>query len=67
MTTDAKATTGRAKPDGITPSQTVGPYFAYVLTPKAYDYPELVINEVATPDAAGERIRIEGRAEADGA
>jgi protocatechuate 3,4-dioxygenase alpha subunit len=60
MTTDAKATTGRAKPEGITPSQTVGPYFAYVLTPKAYGYPELVTNEVATPDAAGERIRIEG-------
>ena len=49
-------------PDGITPSQTVGPFFAYVLTP--HDYPtavrEIFSRDLATPDAAGERIRLEG-------
>jgi protocatechuate 3,4-dioxygenase alpha subunit len=49
-----------AKPAGITPSQTVGPFFHYALTPKTYGRPELVNNQVATPDAAGERVRIEG-------
>jgi protocatechuate 3,4-dioxygenase alpha subunit len=48
------------KPEGITPSQTVGPFFHYALTPKSYGGTELVTNQVATPDAAGERIRIEG-------
>lgn len=46
---------------GLTPSQTVGPFFAYVLTPKDYGYPELAGNDLVTPDVAGERIRIEGR------
>lgn len=49
-----------------TPSQTVGPFFAYGLTPQQYGYP---LSSVATPDIAagqpeasdGERIRIEGR------
>lgn len=49
-----------AKPSGITPSQTVGPFFAYVLTPHDYALPAIVSNDLATPDAAGERIRIEG-------
>jgi protocatechuate 3,4-dioxygenase, alpha subunit len=54
---------------GITPSQTVGPFFAYGLTPgKDYDWSDLFINNLVTPDAAGERIRIEGRVlDADGA
>jgi protocatechuate 3,4-dioxygenase, alpha subunit len=46
---------------GITPSQTVGPFFHYSLTPKAYGYAEIVTNDLLTEDAAGERIRIEGR------
>jgi protocatechuate 3,4-dioxygenase alpha subunit len=46
---------------GITPSQTVGPFFAYCLTPKAYGYAEIITNDLLTEDAAGERIRIEGR------
>jgi protocatechuate 3,4-dioxygenase alpha subunit len=46
---------------GITPSQTVGPFFHYCLTPKAYGYAEVVTNDLLTEDAAGERIRIEGR------
>jgi protocatechuate 3,4-dioxygenase alpha subunit len=47
---------------GITPSQTVGPYFAYGLTPKGkYDWKDTFSNNLLTPDASGERIRIEGR------
>lgn len=53
----------------ITPSQTVGPYFAYGLTPtKRYDWSDLVTGNLLTPDAVGERIRIEGRvSDGDGA
>ena len=55
-------------PRDITPSQTVGPFFAYCLTPKAYGYAEVVTNDLVTEDAAGERIRIEGRVfDGDGA
>jgi protocatechuate 3,4-dioxygenase alpha subunit len=48
---------------GQTPSQTVGPYFAYGLTPGqyAYQFRALADAHVITPDADGERIRIEGR------
>lgn len=49
-----------ARPDGITPSQTVGPFFAYVLTPHEYATRPLFSADLATPDAAGERVRIEG-------
>jgi protocatechuate 3,4-dioxygenase alpha subunit len=62
----------------ITPSQTVGPYFAYGLAPhsrcdwspdrKAYDWKETVGANLVTPDATGEKIRIEGRVtDGDGA
>ena len=47
---------------GITPSQTVGPYFAYGLTPTGkYDWKDTFSNNLVTSDASGERIRIEGR------
>jgi protocatechuate 3,4-dioxygenase alpha subunit len=47
---------------GITPSQTVGPFFAFSLTPgDAYDYRELVTNDLRTEDAVGEPVRIVGR------
>jgi protocatechuate 3,4-dioxygenase alpha subunit len=47
---------------GITPSQTVGPFFAYGLTPKGqYDWSDLLDGNLVTPDVSGERIRIEGR------
>jgi protocatechuate 3,4-dioxygenase alpha subunit len=49
---------------GITPSQTVGPFFAYGLTPgqnKKYDWKDTFGTNLVTPDASGERIRIEGR------
>ncbi|HVY59788.1 MAG TPA: protocatechuate 3,4-dioxygenase subunit alpha [Xanthobacteraceae bacterium] len=54
---------------GITPSQTVGPYFAYGLTPGGkYDWNDAFSNNLVTPDASGERIRIEGRVlDGDGA
>ena len=50
------------KVDGITPSQTVGPYFAYGLTPGSkYDWNDAFSNNLVTADTTGERIRIEGR------
>lgn len=47
-------------PLGITPSQTIGPFFAYALTPRAYGGAELATEQVATDGVAGERIRVEG-------
>lgn len=53
----------------ITPSQTVGPFFAYGLTPKGrcawdpngqYSWKNSVESNLVTPDASGTRIRIEG-------
>lgn len=46
-----------------TPSQTVGPYFAYGLTPEQYGYDFKSIADGAMIDAhaPGQRIRIEGR------
>jgi protocatechuate 3,4-dioxygenase, alpha subunit len=47
--------------NGITPSQTVGPFFAYALTPEHYGFAPLANNSVRTPDAEGVPVRIEGR------
>ena len=46
-----------------TPSQTVGPYFAYGLCPQQYDFDlkSLFSPELVTPDAAGEHITLIGR------
>ena len=50
------------RPDGITPSQTVGPFFAYALTPTGrYAIADLAGDDLVTDDAAGPRIRIVGR------
>ena len=50
------------KAGGITPSQTVGPYFAYGLTSNGkYDWNDAFSNNLVTPDATGERIRVQGR------
>ncbi len=48
---------------GPTPSQTVGPFFAYGLTPGAYGYPfrEIHTSDLAGPDVSGERISVEGQ------
>ncbi len=54
MSTEQKA------PLGLTPSQTIGPFFAYALTPRAYGGKELATEQVAGEGVAGERIRIEG-------
>jgi len=46
----------------ITPSQTVGPYFAYGLTPRGkYPWKDTFGADLVTRDASGERIRIEGQ------
>jgi protocatechuate 3,4-dioxygenase alpha subunit len=57
------------KPEGITPSQTVGPYFAYGLSSQGkYDWNDAFSNNLVTPDVSGERIRVEGRVfDGDGA
>ena len=56
----------------ITPSQTVGPFFAYGLAPHSrcewrpeqgkdvYDWKETVGANLVTPDASGTKVRIEG-------
>jgi protocatechuate 3,4-dioxygenase, alpha subunit len=46
-----------------TPSQTVGPFFAYGLAPEQYGYPfrSLAGSRLADDDTPGERIRIMGR------
>src|ERR1700737_4907604 len=50
------------KAQGITPSQTVGPFFKYGLTPNGkYDWNDAFTNNLVTADTSGERIRIEGR------
>lgn len=47
---------------GITPSQTVGPYFAYCMTgTERYGTRDLVGSNLITADTAGERIRISGQ------
>jgi protocatechuate 3,4-dioxygenase alpha subunit len=48
---------------GQTPSQTVGPYFAYGLTATqySYDFDQPFDAVLALDGAAGERIRLEGR------
>jgi protocatechuate 3,4-dioxygenase, alpha subunit len=58
-----------AERHGITPSQTVGPYFAYALTPgDAYSLSALAGDDLVTPDTVGEPIVIEGRVtDGDGA
>ncbi|MDO9404377.1 MAG: protocatechuate 3,4-dioxygenase subunit alpha [Polaromonas sp.] len=46
-----------------TPSQTVGPYFAYGLSPTQYgfDYKSLFTPVLAQPEAKGEHIRLSGK------
>ena len=53
---------------GITPSATVGPFFLFGLIPSTYGGQDLITNDLVTPDASGEKIRIEGRVlDGDGA
>ena len=48
---------------GPTPSQTVGPFFAYGLTPGAYGYPfrEIHRSQLAGPEVEGTPITLEGQ------
>jgi protocatechuate 3,4-dioxygenase, alpha subunit len=48
---------------GQTPSQTVGPFFAYGLTPELYRYPyrSAIGDRLVQSGTEGQRIRIEGR------
>ncbi|GAC1620737.1 MAG: protocatechuate 3,4-dioxygenase subunit alpha [Bradyrhizobium sp.] len=51
-----------AKVQGITPSQTVGPFFKYGLTPNGqYAWNDAFTSNLVTSDTSGDRIRIEGR------
>ena len=43
-----------------TPSQTVGPYFSYGLTPEAFGRKGIASNVLVSPATKGKRIRIEG-------
>jgi protocatechuate 3,4-dioxygenase, alpha subunit len=54
---------------GLTPSQTVGPFFKYGLTPNGqYAWNDAFTNDLVTPDVSGERIRVQGRVfDGDGA
>lgn len=45
----------------LTPSQTIGPFFAYALTPAAYGLPELVTGAIVGEGAEGARITVTGR------
>ncbi|MFB9262661.1 protocatechuate 3,4-dioxygenase subunit alpha [Bradyrhizobium erythrophlei] len=51
------------------PSQTVGPYFKYGLTPGGdYEWNDAFNNNLVTSDTSGERIRVEGKVyDGDGA
>jgi protocatechuate 3,4-dioxygenase alpha subunit len=48
-----------------TPSQTVGPYFAYGLAPEQYGYQQTLTSiagsQMAADDTEGQHIRVEGR------
>jgi protocatechuate 3,4-dioxygenase alpha subunit len=46
---------------GITPSQTVGPFFHFSLTPTDYDFRGIAGDNLVTLDAVGAPIRIAGR------
>lgn len=55
--------TDSTRPEGITPSQTVGPFFHYGLTPGTA-YPHVPVSadgHVAAPGTPGERIVLTGR------
>lgn len=68
MTIETRAVAGVASgilhhpaPEGITPSQTVGPFFHYALSPRDDGFPELVDNLMAPAETGGERLTLRGR------
>lgn len=46
---------------GITPSQTVGPYFAYCLTPTRYSLHEVFSTDLTKDGVEGQRVTLTGR------
>ncbi len=46
---------------GITPSQTVGPYFAYALTPTRYALHEIFSTDLTGPGVEGTKITLTGQ------
>jgi protocatechuate 3,4-dioxygenase, alpha subunit len=48
------------RPDGITPFQTVGPFFHYALTPEDYAFEAVFTNDLTTPAMRGQRITLTG-------
>jgi protocatechuate 3,4-dioxygenase alpha subunit len=44
----------------LTPSQTVGPFFAYCLTPEEYTLKPVFSGDLVVPGLAGDIVRIEG-------
>ncbi len=51
----------KTKPAGVTPSQTVGPYYSYGLTPRGkFPWRDQFDTPVATPDVEGTRLSIVG-------
>ena len=64
MTTNgvlAHTSTPPERPAGLTASQTVGPFFHYMLTPHAYAPREIFTRDLTAQGAAGERVVITGR------
>lgn len=57
----ALTATPTERPEGLTPSQTVGPFFHYMLTPHAYATRPVFTNDLTEHGATGQRIVIEGR------
>ncbi|WP_342362111.1 protocatechuate 3,4-dioxygenase subunit alpha [Terrarubrum flagellatum] len=53
--------TPEKRPDVLTASQTVGPFFHYMLTPHDYPTRQLFTNDLTENGVAGDRIVIEGR------
>jgi protocatechuate 3,4-dioxygenase, alpha subunit len=45
----------------LTPSQTVGPFFSFCLTPRDRSLPEIFSSDLVVPGLAGEKLRLEGR------
>ena len=44
-----------------TASQTIGPFFHHILTPRGYPYTGIADNRLAGPETAGRHIRVAGR------
>ena len=57
----ATTATPAERPKGLTPAQTVGPFFHYILTPHSYATRAIFTSDLTSEGVTGERIAIEGR------